>query len=156
QTFTWSVNGGTLVDPTSDNDSIYINFAGSGTKEITVTPSSATGCAGTPITRTIILDPATLQLNVASTTVQNDLEIELDLQMPNNSATRKMVDVYCREAGAASFTKIGSVANTSTTHLDNSAQTRTNVYQYYLKSANECGTPLRSGIHNTMLLQVAA
>ncbi|HSI90661.1 MAG TPA: gliding motility-associated C-terminal domain-containing protein, partial [Adhaeribacter sp.] len=156
QTFNWTVTGGTLVNPGSTNDSIYIDFSSAGTKEITVTPVSGTGCPGTPISMTVILDPATLQLNVATTAVQNDKSIELNLQMPNNSANRKSVDVYRREAGTAGFAKVGTVANTATTFQDNTVQTADKVYEYYLESSNECGTVLKTGVHNTMLLKVTA
>jgi gliding motility-associated-like protein len=154
-TYSWQVMGGTFT-PTITNDSILVTFDNSAVKEITVFLISAGGCIGTPYTRTLILDAAQLDLKAVSTGEVNDKVVELTLQMKNTSINRQNIEVFRKEAGAAAFTKIGTIANGVTGFTDANVQTADKVYYYKLESHNECGRPLATTVHNTILTKAVA
>ncbi|MFC5271910.1 gliding motility-associated C-terminal domain-containing protein [Adhaeribacter terreus] len=156
-TYNWQVSGGTMVNAGSTNDSIYVNFDNTDTKQIKVTPISALGCEGAPVLLNVILDASIVKLNNISTGAQNDKVVELDLQMlRNTTGNTKSIEVYRREAGTTTFSKIQTLPNTALSFTDNGAQTSNKVYEYRLESLNECGTVLNSTTHKTMMLEVKA
>lgn len=152
-TYTWQVTGGTFTSRTPNNDSIYVTFnAASPVKEISVTPVSATGCAGSAFNLPITIDRATVQLSSITTGERNDKTVELTFSMQNNTQNHQDIEIHRRELGTVAFTKVGTVNNTQTKFTDNGPLTADKVYEYRVVSANECGDALESEIHNTMVL----
>ncbi|MBK0404566.1 gliding motility-associated C-terminal domain-containing protein [Adhaeribacter sp. BT258] len=156
-TYNWQISGGTMVNAGSTNDSIYVNFDNTDTKQIKVTPVSALGCVGAPVTLNVILDASIVKLNNISAGPQNDKVVEMDLQMlRNTTGNNRSIEIYRREAGTTTFSKIQTLPNTALSFTDNGVQTNSKVYEYRLESLNECGTVLNSTMHRTIMLEVKA
>lgn len=148
--FDWQVIGGSFTPTT--NDSIYVTWDNTATKSITVRPKSASGCFGSPYTQNFTFDPATLVLESVSTAEQNDQVMVVKFSMQGTSANRQPINIFRREFGTSNVVKVGTVANTATSFTDNAVNTKEMLYEYYLESANECGTAITSLVHNPILL----
>ncbi|KUG08475.1 hypothetical protein ASU33_09940 [Solirubrum puertoriconensis] len=151
-TYQWSVTGGTVVSG-QGTERVQVDFdANAAARSISVTESSAVGCAAT---FNVVLDNATVALNTASVDLQDDRRIILALNVPNNANSPNQVRIMRRDAGSTTaFVQVGTVANTTASYSDTGVNADDKAYEYRLDLVNACGTTLSSTNHTTIRLEL--
>jgi gliding motility-associated-like protein len=146
-TYQWAVAGGTIVAG-QGTASLTVSFASGTTtpKTVGVTEFSALGCAGAPVTITVVPDnAATPSLAVASVNAQDNGKVDLTFSVANPQATPNPVRVLRRPAGSTvAFVQVGTVAATATAYTDATADAAQTAYDYRLELTNGCGDVLSS------------
>ncbi|MDO7884308.1 T9SS type B sorting domain-containing protein [Hymenobacter cheonanensis] len=157
-TFQWAVTDGTITAG-QGTASITVSFPTSTTttKTVSVTETSVYGCAGAPVTITVVPDNAAAPvLTVASVDAQSNARVNLTFAVANAQATPNPVRVLRRPAGSAgAFQQVGTVAATATTYADATAQAAQTAYEYRLELTNGCGDVLANPLNATTILLTA-
>ncbi|UPL47773.1 T9SS type B sorting domain-containing protein [Hymenobacter sublimis] len=153
--YQWTVTGATLVSGQGTNAVRLDVPAGSGNVTLSVTETTSQSCAAT---FTIRPDNATVSLTAASVdAAANDRSVTLALAVPNNTGNTNQVRIMRRDAGStATFTAVGTAANTATSFTDKTADADANAYEYRVDLTNACGTLLSSTQHTTILTKATA
>ncbi|AYA35968.1 hypothetical protein D3Y59_02200 [Hymenobacter oligotrophus] len=151
-TYQWTITGGTVVSG-QGTERVQVDFDATATaRSVSVTESSAVGCAAT---FNVVLDNATVALNTASVDLQDDRRITLALNVPNNANSPNQVRIMRRDAGTTTaFVQVGTVANTAAAYTDAGVNADDKAYEYRLDLVNACGTTLSSTQHTTMRLEL--
>ncbi|WP_022826126.1 T9SS C-terminal target domain-containing protein [Hymenobacter norwichensis] len=152
--YRWIVAGGTIVSG-QRTGTIQVSFpAGTTPATISVTDTASAGCSAS---FTVRPDNASVALAVASVGPQNDRQVVLALNVPNNTGNTNRVNILRRPAGnTGAFTNVGNVANTTTTFTDSGVDADASAYDYRLDLTNACGTVLSSTQHTTIRTQATA
>jgi len=159
-TFQWTVTGASIASG-QGTASITVDFGASSTAPatISVTESSAFGCAGAPVSFQVVPDNALApQLRLASVVPTDNGKVELTFSVTSPAATPNSVQVLRRAAGSgAAFAVVGSVAATATSFVDATASAGQLAYEYSLRLTNGCGDVLNAPTPaTTMLLRAVA
>lgn len=152
--YRWTVTGGTIVSG-QRTGTIQVSFpAGTTPATISVTDTASAGCSATLIVRP---DNASVALTVASVGPQNDRQVVLALNVPNNTGNTNRVNILRRPAGSTgAFNNVVNVPNTATTFTDSGVDADASAYDYRLDLTNSCGTVLSSTQHTTIRTQATA
>ncbi|MFD1874569.1 gliding motility-associated C-terminal domain-containing protein [Hymenobacter bucti] len=146
-TYQWAVVGGTIAAG-QGTASLTVSFTAGTTapKTISVTESSAVGCAGAPVTITVVPDNAEApSLTVASVNAQDNSKVDLTFSVASAQTTPNPVRVLRRPAGStAAFAQVGTAAATTSAYTDATAAAAQTAYDYRLELTNGCGDVLSS------------
>jgi gliding motility-associated-like protein len=155
-TFQWVVTGGTIASGQGSSQ-ITVQFDPAATTySLSVTATSAFGCAGPVNTLRVLPNTPSLELALASVAETSNNSVVLTLNVPNSANTTNAVQVLRRVAGQGSFAAVGTVPATATTYTDASADAAANSYEYRLELTNGCGTLLQSALSQTIRLVATA
>ncbi|MDO7876266.1 gliding motility-associated C-terminal domain-containing protein [Hymenobacter sp. ASUV-10] len=158
-TYQWTVVGGAIATGQGSSQiTVYFNSTAP-SYSVSVTETSAFGCAGPANTLRILRNTPSLALALASVaeTSNNSVVLTLNVASNDNTPAANLVQVQRRVTGSgAAFVTVGTVPATATTYTDASADAAANSYEYQLELTNGCGTLLRSALLQTIRLQAMA
>jgi len=148
--FEWILSGQFELPRGQGTDSIYTIWGGSNPR-LKVLETSAFGCISDTLKFNLNYDNSQPEIISVSTLEADDskIEIKFGLKSPQNHPT-KTFELWKDGSLLSSFNAL------ETRFIDIGVQTQEKIYTYETQTKNSCGTVLKSGLFNNMVLRSLA
>jgi gliding motility-associated-like protein len=149
--YEWVVDGGAIVSGDKTNK-ITVDWYVEGNRSVHLQEISDFGCKGPQRDLKVRVDSLALNLDLVTTSLNNDKEIEVYWTKKNDEFFDGYFRIYRSTMGQEFFRLIDSVPKGQTYYVDKNVKTSLYAYRYRIQAVNSCGTPIKTTVHRSILL----
>jgi gliding motility-associated-like protein len=155
--FRWAITGGRIASFSPDSSQVDVLWDTLVfPKRLTVTETSAPGCASTvPFVVPVYIDGTEIAIRAVTVQLADERNTELRFRIQNAPALPQTFSVERRVRGQGNFGAVGTVLVTDSVFTDRSLDTDANSYEYQIRRTQQTGPcATRTGAaHATIRLQ---
>jgi gliding motility-associated-like protein len=156
-TFRWEISGGTITSG-QGSSAVQVNWEPGTGRSLSVVETSLYGCEGSLVFFPLVTDNSGILLRSVSTVKENDKEILIKWRLVNAANLPGNLVIYKKRYNApeSEWVVLANVPKSDSVYQYPEPATSEQSFQYMIEGQNLCGFPVRSRVHNTILLTGAA